>query len=55
MEAHYLDDLIDSFTEPDGVRIDAAIGLLVLSADELRYLAGRFVMDANLLDACNDL
>ena len=22
MEPHYLDDLIDSFTEPDGVRID---------------------------------
>ncbi len=55
MEPHYLDDLIDSFTEPDGVRIDPAVGLLVLSADELRYLAARFVMDANLIDACNDV
>ena len=30
MELHYLDDLIDSFTEPDGVGIDPAVGLLVL-------------------------
>ena len=29
MEPHYLDDLIDTFTEPDGVRIDPAVGLLV--------------------------
>ena len=53
MEQHYLDELIESFTEPDGVRIDPAVGLLVLSADELRYLAGRFVVDANLLDSCS--
>ena len=39
MEPHCLDVFIDSFTEPDGVRIDPALGLLVLSADELLYLA----------------
>ena len=25
MNPHYLDDLIDSFSEPDGVRIDPAV------------------------------
>ena len=52
MEPHYLDDLIDSFTEPDGVRIDLAVRLRVLSADELHYLADGCVMSVNLLDSC---
>ena len=55
MNCDYLDHLIDTFSDEEGVRLDPVIGLLTLTSPELRHLARRFLLDADLLDSSHDI
>lgn len=45
--------MIDTYTDPDGVRLDPALAMLALTAAELRALADLLLADADLLDAAD--
>ena len=48
-----LASLIDTFTDPDGVRLDPAVALVSFRASELRTFAALLLADADLLDAAD--